>query len=237
MRPDPPPLGRYEVHLWWARSDDGEPQTSGGWLSDAEARRAERFRSERDRRHFRFRRCFLRALLASYLGRDPSALALEEGRHGKPRLRAPGGGDLEFNLSRSGEWILIAVARGRVVGVDVERLAHEAELSSMAAQVFARHEVEAFEKLPPGERMEAFFRTWTRKEAVLKALGEGLHREPRTLTVGLAHHPPNDVWAPDDPFLANFGALADLEAPVGFAAAVAAAGADWRPRACVAPPR
>ncbi len=152
-------------------------------------------------------------------------------------LSTPGGGDLEFNLSHSRDWILIAVARGRVVGVDVERLAHEAELFSMAAQVFARHEVEAFEKLPPGERMEAFFRTWTRKEAILKATGEGLHREPRTLTVGLAYHPPNDVWAPDeDLFIENFGAPSDLEAPAGFAAAVAAAGADWRPRVCVAPP-
>ncbi len=88
MRLDHPPLSRDDVHLWWAWSGDGEPRTRGGWLSDAEGRRAERFRSERDRRRFRFRRSFLRGLLASYLRCDPCELAFAEGRHGRRTLDA-----------------------------------------------------------------------------------------------------------------------------------------------------
>ncbi len=227
-------LERPEVHLWWkGPRDAGDAAEERGWLSDAERRRCERFHDPRDARAFRARRLFLRAVLAGYLGRDPSELSFGENPFGKPVLRASEG--LSFNLSRSGGWVLLAVTRGREVGVDLERAAEwlerEDELAAVVRLVFSAREREAFARLPPSARSAAFLRVWTRKEALVKALGTGLSREPASFEVGLDDGPSGPRALDRNGFPGEGGALlVDVAAPAGFAAALVAAGTDWQTR-------
>jgi len=178
-----------EVHLWWGRGDAAQDLDALlAWLSDEERRRAERFRRARDARAFLFRRAFRRSVLARYAGVGPGELAFETGAHGKPCLSAPHERVL-FNASSSGPWALVAVSAGHELGVDVERADERflglEELARLARRVLTEAEQAALGRLPAPARARAFLRAWTRKEALLKALGTGLSREPGTVEVGL----------------------------------------------------
>lgn len=169
----PPPLGAGEVHAWCVDLDaadvDGGVETAG--LSADERARAARFHFARDRARFLRGRAALRRLLAGYADREPHALVFAPGAHGKPAM--PGTG-LEFNLSHSGGCAVLAVTRGRRVGVDVERIRAERATLAVARRFFAPTEAAAVTAAPPAERALTFFRCWTRKEAYVKARGEGL---------------------------------------------------------------
>ncbi len=117
----------------------------------------------------------LRELLGAYLRCDPCGLSIVARKGGKPRL-APGSGQewLRFNLSHSCRLALVAVACEREVGVDVERISHERRIDTIAEQLFAPGENARLRALPQSQRVEAFYRQWARKEAYLKATGEGL---------------------------------------------------------------
>jgi 4'-phosphopantetheinyl transferase len=208
---------RDEVHLWWGRTDAVEDLDAGArWLSDEERRQAERFRWERDRRAFLFRRSFLRAVLARAAGRAPERLDFGRGPFGKPFLRGAGA-ELGFSLSRAREVVLLAVARVEV-GVDVEHGAHlpadPEGLSGLARRVLTPREHAAFARIPSAARSGALLALWARKEALLKALGTGLARAPDTLHVGLG---------PRGAAQGRFRTR-DLAAPPGFAASLAVAG-------------
>jgi len=172
----PPPLGADEVHVWRIEllPSPGVLARLGRHLSPDERRRAERFRFERDQRRFHAARGALRELLGGYLDAEPERLGFAEGAHGKPELAAPGGSGLRFNLSHSGELALCAVARGRELGVDIEQARELADAEAMARRFFSAAENAALAALPDAERLGAFFRCWTRKEAYLKAVGAGL---------------------------------------------------------------
>jgi len=230
---EPPPGHGDEVHLWRVRLQEA------GWsarvrqsLSEAELERAERFQRDRDRRRYELRTAFLREVLGRYTSRDPAALVLCPSPRGKPFLAGPEGSDLRFNPSHSGDLVYLAVAWGREVGVDVETgaAAGELEPERLAAVVFDAREREALGRLPPARRREAFLRGWTRKEAGLKALGEGFLRDPREVHVGVEEAPLEVPREIEDPLLAPFGTLADLEAPEGVAAALCVEGRGWRLR-------
>ena len=169
----PSTLGASEVHVWCVDLDaagaDGGAEAAG--LSADERTRAARFHFARDRARFLRRRAALRHLLAGYAGREPHALVFAQGAHGKPAL--PGTG-LEFNLSHSGGCAVLAVTRGRRVGVDVERIEAERATLAVARRFFAPTEAAAVAAAAPAERAVTFFRCWTRKEAYVKARGEGL---------------------------------------------------------------
>jgi 4'-phosphopantetheinyl transferase len=133
----------------------------------------------------------LRSILGAALDRDPRALRFARrcGRygatnHGKPHLEVEPG--LDFSLSRSGDVALLALARGRRVGVDVERPPPGADLAAVAAQALAPGERTAIAALPPGERDAAILRAWTRKEALLKAQGLGVDGDLQKLDVASA---------------------------------------------------
>ncbi len=168
-------LGESEIHVWRAELD--APAAAHDrlkrHLSPDELARASRFVFEEHRRRFVAARGILRDVLARYLGCTPAALQFRYGRRGKPEVDS-GGLDLRFNLSHSGGVAVVAVARGREVGIDVERIRPEAATDAIARRFFSPREVEALAALPPKERLEAFFRCWTRKEAYIKARGEGL---------------------------------------------------------------
>jgi 4'-phosphopantetheinyl transferase len=168
-------LNTGEVHVWLLRLDL-PPRNLAELrhiLNDQERQRAARFHFEGDSHRFIAAHGQLRILLGRYLAREPGTVAFQESRSGKPCL----GGDpgrLRFNLSHSGERALLAVALGREIGVDIERIDREVCLHEIAQRFFSPAEQCSLLACPKEEQREAFFRCWTRKEAFVKAHGEGL---------------------------------------------------------------
>jgi len=152
-------------------------------LSAGERQRAARFRFERDRRRFVAARALLRELLAERLAARPETIELVYGKHGKPALARY---DLQFNVSHSGDVAAYAFARGCGIGIDVEEIRALPEAGAIAARMFSRSENDAYAALPAREKQQGFFNCWTRKEAVVKALGDGLSLPLDQFDVSLA---------------------------------------------------
>jgi 4'-phosphopantetheinyl transferase len=151
-------------------------------LSQAERERAARLRFGADRRRYIATRAKLRELLGARCGAPPETLRLEEGSHGKPALA---GSRLQFSVSRSESLAAFAFARDRAVGIDVEAIRPLAEADAIAEQAFPRREWRSYAALPGHLRLRAFFRGWTRTEALAKALGRGLGAGRETLDAAL----------------------------------------------------
>jgi 4'-phosphopantetheinyl transferase len=161
-------VGADEVHVW--RVDlRRDLRALEPLLSEDEIARANRFRFGRDRRRYVAGRAVLRTVLGRYLRRDPASLAFRYGRYGRPELA-----ELSFNVSHSEDTAVVAVASGTEVGVDIERLRPEPAEEEVAERFFSPSEVEALRSLRRGEQPRAFLACWTRKEAFIKALGNGL---------------------------------------------------------------
>ena len=164
-----------QVHVWTVPLDLTPTRFLNLSLSSDERDRAERFVFENDRRRFVTCRGLLRDLLARYLGADPAGLTFYYGPKGKPFLAAPFDRiDLRFNLAHSEDLAIFAFTRGAAVGVDVERVRDIPDMADLAERVFSAREKAAYGALPDNEKRTAFFRGWTRKEAFIKALGDGL---------------------------------------------------------------
>lgn len=185
--PSVPTLATGEVHVWLAELDVLPATTLRGHLSPDEVARADRFRFTRDRQRFIGARGLLRELLGRYLDVDPAALCFAYGPRGKPSLAGDGGPErVRFNVSHSGGLALLAFARERELGVDVELERPVPEAESIAERYFSPREGAELGRLPPAERPQAFFRCWTRKEAFIKATGDGLSRPLDAFDVTLA---------------------------------------------------
>jgi len=173
--PQTPALAAGEAHVWRLRlvQPAGELARLAATLSDDERARAARFYFERDRSAFTVVRGALRTLIAGYLGAAPGTLVFGYRDKGKPYLAAPGG-DLQFNVSHSGDFALLAFTRGCEIGVDVERRRPMQELHSLARMSFSPDEFAALCRLPVAAQTDAFFACWSRKEAFIKVTGEGI---------------------------------------------------------------
>lgn len=160
------------VYLFHAKVQDLLPEEGSlsGFLSEGEGVRAARFRYERDRRRFTLGTGWMRRILGQVRGEDPSSLAFESGDFGKPSLQS----GPAFNLSHSGDHILLGVAGVGRLGVDIEVVRPMNDVETLAGRHFSDEEVRAIQACAPEERLRAFLRTWTRKEAFIKALGGGL---------------------------------------------------------------
>ncbi|HYX44428.1 MAG TPA: 4'-phosphopantetheinyl transferase superfamily protein [Acidimicrobiales bacterium] len=172
--PRNPTLSDDELHLWRAPLKPDPPRLAAlaATLSDEEHQRADRFHFGPDRDAFVLSRAALRAILARYLGQEPARLRFGASALGKPFV--VGGGDLRFSSSRSHGLALYAVARAREVGVDIERVRDGVDHRAIAGRYFSADEREELEGLPEPLARPAFFTAWTRKEAILKANGQGL---------------------------------------------------------------
>lgn len=173
--PDPAPhtLEVGVLHLYRARLDARPVQESdsASLLSPAEIERNARFHFERDRRRHRRSTTLLRRLLATIVDTAPERLVFVRGAHGKPALAT----GPSFNISHSGEWWLCGVALDGRVGVDVEVHRTLSDLPTLARETFHPAEAEAvLGHSLASARHEAFFRVWSRKEAFIKAVGQGL---------------------------------------------------------------
>jgi 4'-phosphopantetheinyl transferase len=170
-------LSNDEVHVWRLRINPAEcfPGDSMTILSADEIERKDRLLFQTDKNRFAATRVTLRRILGSYMGISPEKLTFRYGSYGKPCLSAEDHiEDLRFNVSHTHDLALIAVSRKRDVGIDVEQVRAETAYESIAHRIFSASELRAFHKLPPSSRMSAFYATWTQKEALVKALGQGI---------------------------------------------------------------
>ena len=163
-----------QVHIW--RIDLAQPGTIlnalENLLAEDEKARAHRFHFARDRKRFTVARAALRQILAGCLGVDSHSVRFSTGPYGKPRLVEE---NLRFNVSHSGELALVAVARNRELGVDIEELRRMDDAEALADRFFSAPESRKLRTAADSaSRIRGFFECWSRKEAFIKAIGEGL---------------------------------------------------------------
>jgi 4'-phosphopantetheinyl transferase len=181
-------LSSKDVHVWFAGTDDAAEDIDDLvlLLSADEWSRAARFHFEQDRKRYIVRRALLRLIVSRYAGIDPARLEFHYGSYGKPSLA--GVADvtgLNFNLSHSRGWALYALTHCVKVGVDLEWVRPVMEAEQIAQRNFSVNEASVLSRLPDRQKLEAFFNCWTRKEAYLKALGDGLARPLDSFEVSL----------------------------------------------------
>jgi 4'-phosphopantetheinyl transferase len=175
-------LRKIDLKVWAVNLDCASGDLS--LLSTNERVRVGRLKRPQDRERSLEAHCAIRRLLAFQLGVDPRCLEFDATAAGKPFLARPAR-NLEFNLSHSGRHGLIAVALDRSVGVDIEVRRPISDPLGVAFQIATPREAKLLKQLPTGQVHSAFFDLWTRKEAVLKALGRGFSIDPRELEVGI----------------------------------------------------
>lgn len=226
-----PALDCGRVNVWLAQLD--HPREHAGRLArlldSRERDKAARFRFDEDRDRFVAATGVLRTVLGSCLAEDPRRIAFRRGRFGKPALREEfGGGRVRFNLSHSGGAALVAVALDREVGVDVEFVRPLESLEELAATAFSPAERDALRRLPDEERRRAFFDCWTRKEAFVKAVGEGMSCPPDAFDVSVAPGAgPRAIAVRRELPDSRGWSLRSMDVHPAYAAAVVAEGADW----------
>ena len=222
-------LPAEEVHVWRAvlevsaRMLDQLRTT----LSADELARAARLHFPRDRVRFIAAHGIVRHILSGYLNAAPGGLEFATNEYGKPALAGNWGGALSFNLSHSGELVLLALTRGREVGVDVEQFLPARADSAIAENYFSPSEFARLRGLPAGLRPRAFFNCWTRKEAYIKARGMGLAIPLDSFDVSLAPDEPAALLRTPDAGDAETWQLRQLELGERYVGALVAAGSGW----------
>lgn len=180
------------------RLPDALRQQGPALLDDGERARAARFRFEADRDRFIAAHVGMRMLLGKALGVAPATLQFATGAAGKPRLAGPeAASGIHFNLAHSGAHALLAIDTGREIGVDLEVPASDRPAPMEVATLFSAAERAALDALPAAERPLALYRCWVRKEALLKASGDGIPAGLDRFSVSIG--PQAVLLAADDP--------------------------------------
>ena len=225
---DVPALNDQEVHLWATATHGtrGQLVEAKAALAPDELRRADAFVFDVHRHRFVFRRAWIRRVLSAYTGLPAGELEFRANEHGKPELADCGKlHGLFFNSSNSDGMALLAVARGREVGVDIEAIRAHADLSSLAQTSLSKSEQRDLGEFREAERAAAFFRFWTCKEAVLKGRGQGLLAPLDEIRIAYQPHTdPVLLASGDDLDGSHRWELKSFQPFAGFCAAVATAG-------------
>lgn len=225
-------LERHQVHAWRASLNRESSQVEQFWslLSEDERLRAERFRFQKDRDHYIVGRGLLRTILGRYLHQEPEQLRFCYSPYDKPSLAPEFGGDtLSFNLSHAHGLAIYAVTWHRRIGVDLEYLDSKAFEDGIAERFFSQSEVEALYSLPAEAREAAFFTCWTRKEAFIKAVGEGLSIPLDQFEVSLKPGEPAALLRTSgDPHEAARWSMQELHPGSNFKGALCVEGHDWQ---------
>lgn len=225
-------LADREVHVWRAQLELPSSQVQGlrGILTDDELDRANRFSFEIDRQRFIAARGTLRSILSRYIPITPVFLRFSYNQYGKP-FSAPEFSSylLNFNLSHSGSMALYAITRNMEIGVDVERVRSDFEYEEIAKCFFSVNEVAVLRTLPTEKKLEAFYHCWTRKEAYIKAQGQGLSLPLDSFDVSLAPWEPTMLLnTKDEPQARSLWTLLDLKPGPGYIGALAVKGIGCR---------
>ncbi|HEV2209042.1 MAG TPA: 4'-phosphopantetheinyl transferase superfamily protein [Verrucomicrobiae bacterium] len=241
--PAPPPAWRLDmqagiaaaprVHVWAVALDAPEHTRAllSRSLSPDERERAGRYRFATHRNRFTVSRGTLRNILGCYLGESPEQISFAYGEHGKPglELRQARSG-IRFNLADCDDLALIAVCQGAEAGVDVERVRTIPEVGELVSRFFSRRESAAFAALPEWQKPDAFFRLWTRKEAWLKATGQGIAQHLARVEVSfLPGEPAQLLGVPREISAGRQWSVSHLEPRAGWVGALALAGSLTHP--------
>lgn len=229
-----PVLSSDVIHVWRASLEIIDPATLErlkSTLTENELARAERFIFDQDRNRFIAARGILRDVLARYLQCSPQTVDFAYGARGKPAISSAGSrSPLCFNLSHSHGLVLIGIAREREIGIDVEMIRPEFATEEIAKRYFSAKEIDDLSGLPAGVRTEGFFLCWTRKEAYIKAKGEGLHIPLDSFDVSLAFDRPATLSSADESRWRIESFVPSVASELRYAAAVVAEGKDWTVR-------
>ncbi len=220
-------LADAELHVWQISLDQPAERVAEfrSLLATDEQARADRFHFERDRRRYIVARGGLRSIISRYLDVPPEKLAFGYGPQGKPYLsRSNSSRPLQFNLAHSHELALYAFTRTCAVGIDIEYVQRRVtDIDQLAERFFSANERALYRALPIAARREAFFRCWTRKEAFIKAIGEGLsHPLDRFDVTFTADQAPAIVSIDGEQDVARAWSLFHLEPADDYVGAVAA---------------
>jgi 4'-phosphopantetheinyl transferase len=199
-------------------------------LSTDEQERARRFCFEKDRNHFIVARGVLRYLSGVFLETTPNKIRFKCGEHGKPSLSNEfSSTNLKFNVSHSGGSALFAFSRGRELGVDIERIQPKSATEEIWKLHFSLAEIEMLRSLPGSIRVDAFFDCWTRKEAYIKAIGEGLSCPLDSFDVTVAPGDPARLIETRAHALApSHWTMRSLDVGPDYKAALVVQGSDWK---------
>ncbi|NER13685.1 4'-phosphopantetheinyl transferase superfamily protein [Leptobacterium flavescens] len=212
-------LKPQSAHIWHISIDQNKAllKQFGELLSADEKKRAEKFYFAKDRHCFVIAKGALRTLLGSYLQTDPSGIRFQYGSHGKPHL--DDSTSLRFNLSHSGDAIVLGFVHDLSIGVDVEKIKDDIELKDIAKNFFSKEEVNALLSLKEEVHPNAFFNCWTRKEAFIKAKGSGLsfplHEFAVSLEPGKEAELLQTKWDPDEKLKWTLASFEPEESYVG----------------------
>jgi 4'-phosphopantetheinyl transferase len=225
-------LSAGAVHVWQIHLvvEDGDLERCRLCLSKDELDRARRFHFDRDRNRFIVARSSMKNILARYINAAPLELVFSYTAQGKPELALPAiGRQIGFNLSHSGDYALLAVARNISLGIDIEAVNPRFTGDEIAERFFSESEVDVLRAMSPEERVTGFFSCWTRKEAYIKALGKGLSLPLDSFDVafGPGMKPALlrvDGYAQE---LARWS-MYDIPVPAGYAGALVAEGKEHR---------
>jgi 4'-phosphopantetheinyl transferase len=215
-------LAGRNIHVWSVHID--EPDTVSApferFLQSDERERADRYKFDHLRHSFVLVRGVLRILLGNYLGMSPGAIQFTYGPKGKPALPAPA--NVHFNASHSGGLAVFAFAQGCELGVDLERIRVLSDIQDIAERFFCPEEARELMSLGANEREHAFFHCWTRKEAYLKAIGDGLSASLDSFRVTLQPgHAARFIHIEHDTNAAEAWVLHDLQLAPDYAAGLA----------------
>jgi 4'-phosphopantetheinyl transferase len=204
------------LDIWFYQYDPGSSDNAANWeiLDSQERSRVEHFTREEDRRRFTAQHAAMRRLLANYLEIEPAAICFSYGATGKPLLAELQSGELEFNLSHSGELAAIAVTNSGPVGVDLEWLREVQHRRTLSEKVYSPTELAEFES---GISSREFLELWTTKEAVLKFTGEGIASDLTQRTVGRACRTPRQLSGAANCWVTS------IAGPEGYVGAIASA--------------
>lgn len=205
-----PPLDDDGLHIWRVHvpAQGSRLDALAALLSEKELAKADRFRRASDRASSIMARGALRLLLSGYTGIPASELAFTYSETGKPHLAVPLGAcdALSFNVSHSGDWVMLAIGRNRQVGIDVEKVRRKRDVQSIASRYFTPEEAARINRAADPHAL--FVHHWVRKEAYVKALGSALFRELSTFAV------PNEDGEKDGWFFRRLDAAPDYAAAV-----------------------
>jgi 4'-phosphopantetheinyl transferase len=219
-----PVLENGEAHVWLANLDKINAAKLLQILSHDERARAERFRFEQDKKRFIAARGFLRIILGRYLKTSPQQIRFEYKKYGKPSIAGETQLEIKFNLSHSDNLGLYAFTRKQEIGIDLESLKSDFIEEGIVLQCLTPQEKNCFQTLNENERESFFFDCWTRKEAYLKASGDGFLIPPNQIET-LLHNsfPPNFVSSINKPPQPTFS-FQKLPTIPGYKAALAVEG-------------
>jgi 4'-phosphopantetheinyl transferase len=186
-----PALSADVIHIWGVHVSDMQDRIGALYdvLCEKEQQKAARFYRDSDRHSSIVARGALRILLSAYTGIPATEINFHYSETGKPHVK---GSDVDFNVSHSSEWVVLAIGCNRQIGVDIEMIKREMDVMSVASRYFTSEEIALIEKAE--DRHMTFFQLWARKEAYVKACGSTLFRELSSFAVPTEEQGEKDGW-------------------------------------------